>query len=93
MFEYKKGDKVRCKKFFKDINNYIQFYNGSEYIIYNTYILYDVEVLPNEFSSSNHIDIKSRKLTYSFNREKFYEHFYSKKELRKLKLNKIQKNV
>ena len=47
----------------------------------------------NRIDISNHIDIKSRKLTYSFNREKFYEHFYSKKELRKLKLNKIQKNV
>lgn len=81
MFEYKKGDIVRCKRFFKDKNNYIQFYEGSEYKIHRVDILYDTETFPNSntFSSTYYIEVKSGKLTYRFDKEKFYNHFYSKK--------------
>jgi len=92
MFEYKKGNKVRCKKFFK--KEFYNFYNGTEYEVLNVYNIYDIETTQkNTFSSSIHIEIKCGKLWHTFNYEYFYKYFYSKKEIRQLKLNKIQKNV
>jgi len=88
MFEYKEGDKIKCKKFYKGEITRHNFYNGSEYIITSIY----------QIAGSGEPNFKSSFLSIwiaanSFDREEFYEHFYSKKELRKLKLEHIKKNV
>lgn len=75
MFEYKKGDMVRCKKYFKGY-----FYEGSEYEIHNVYRYPKL-----------YIHIKG-KLPLTLNGKVFYTYFYSKKEIRSLKLKKIEKN-
>ncbi len=84
MFEYKEGDKVRCKKFYKDIYKIKNLYNGSMYVI--SHIL--------SFSSKSIFNSGYFSVYVGgniFNYDEFYEYFYSKKELRELKLNKINK--
>jgi len=91
MFEYQEGDKLMCKKFFKDKDNLIQFYEGSIYNTYRVETLYNVETSDEQtFSASRYIEVKNGRLTYRFNEEEFYTHFYSKKEIRKLKLDQIE---
>lgn len=89
MFEYKVGDEVRCKKFFKDKNRYTQFYEGSIYKITHVYQLYDIETsVKHTFAASKSVQVEN----YTFKEEDFYIYFYSKKEIRQMKLDKIDKN-
>lgn len=87
-FEYKEGDKVRCKKFYKRSFSHLNLYNGSEYTIENIWII----------AGSGDPSFKSSSIMVVVNGAhfksvtEFYNYFYSKKELRKLKLDKINKN-
>jgi len=86
-FEYKEGDKVRCKKFLKGRYSHSNLYNGSEYIIENVY----------NTAGSGEPVFKPDGISIYVNannfrsEDEFYEYFYSKKEIRKMKIDKINK--
>ncbi|MCF7796071.1 hypothetical protein K9M42_03175 [Patescibacteria group bacterium] len=83
-FEYKPGDIVRCKKFLKC--DYFNFYNGSDYKILRLYHTKNDEV------TKVRIDIKTSSHTSKiFSKDDFYKYFYSKSEIRKIKIKKIEK--
>ena len=79
----KSGDLVRCKKFYK--KSHIIFYEGSTYKVIHIYNQ------PYPFCG---VDV-----TYQgggnvyLTKEAFEEYFYSEKEMRMLKLNKIKNNL
>lgn len=82
-FEYKPGDIVRCKKFLKC--DYFNFYNGSDYKILKLYHTKFGDI------TEIRIDIKNNTLSKIFSKENFYKYFYSKSEIRKIKIKKIEK--
>jgi len=86
LYCYNRGDKVLCKKrlggFF--IKNTWWFTIGKYYIIDNISSSVTGEV---EFSIKDNYDD-----TFKFNNSIFKKHFYTKKEYRKLKLNKINES-
>ena len=86
-FEYKVDDKIRCKKFFKCEHSTIIFYNGSEYYIEDILETYD-SIIPRFIIVNTKCNLNKG---FYFNMKDFEEVFYSKSEIRKLKLNKIKK--
>jgi hypothetical protein len=82
MFEYKQGDIVRCKIFYKGEYTHLNLYSGSEYVISAIYGL----TSPNKF-------FMVRISGTNFTKLEFHKTFYSKKEIRQLKLKKINRNV
>jgi len=85
IFEYGKDDVVRCKKFRKGISQ-TNIYNGSEYHIESVWVI-------QEKKANNPPRGIIRINGVGFRIEEFYDYFYTKKEIRQLKLNKIDKNV
>ena len=76
--DYKKGDRVRCKKFYN--STFYKFYFGSEYEIMNVFD--EVQIIQ---IKTDHV------LICTFNIIEFNDYFYSKQEIRQLKLNKLNK--
>lgn len=74
MFEYKIGDKVRCKKFRKGEISNLNIYNGTEYNIVSVWFIGPT------YSPIVRIG------GVDFRIDEFYDYFYSKKEMRQMKL-------
>ena len=88
IFEYKEDDMVRCKKFRKGDFEHQNIYTGTEYRISNIWIIAGSGE-PTFKPSRGVIRVNG----VDFGIDEFYDYFYSKKEIRQLKLNKINKNV
>ena len=80
--EFKKGDIVVCKKPYK--SSLHGWYHGPE-----EYLTVGSEYKLIEYNDS-YFYIQDRHDTYSFHILTFKEHFYTKKQLRKLKLDEIK---
>jgi len=89
MFEYKKGNKVRCKNFHKGPFSFLNVYEGTEYKIEE---IWQIAGSGDPIFKPGYIMIRINGVDFK-GTETFYRYFFSKKEIRKLKLNKIQKNV
>ena len=81
------GDKLLCKKDFSDLS--YRFLKGRYYLVWNIIndIVYDNEDYIYQIEAEQEI-------SYDFYFEKIlYDHFYSNSELRKIKLEKLEKNL
>lgn len=75
--DFKVGEYLRCKKFYK-YSPYVKFYFGSEYLIVNT--------------SENFIEVNTTEnFPFLLNYNELSLNFYTKQEIRELKLKKIKK--
>lgn len=76
---YKVGDRIRCKKFYKRNSNLDIFYYGCEY-----------EVI--KCIGENYFELKlNPRRNVIIDDEELHEYFYTKQEMRELKLKKLVK--
>jgi len=76
------GDKLLCKK---NLNELYASFNKNKY-----YIVYDIKLFDNNTDYCYYIEFDKKKYySFRYSVRFFYEHFYTKQEERKIKLEKL----